>query len=179
MGNPVPLDQWPEYHRMSRFGVPPNPADSLDMISERFWKKVEKTAGCWRWMGAKNDCGYGKLGVFLTEIYAHRMAMYLTGTVIPPGLFACHKCDNPSCVNPGHIFIGSNTDNMLDCAKKGRMRRAVGEKVPRARFTSEQIMGIRSAYKRNLFGYLKIAKIFGVSSGCIRGIIQRKTWKHI
>lgn len=102
----------------------------------KFWARVRRGAGCWTWAGTRNPRGYGK--VYLREDaprgsrgrmhYAHRVAFLLTAGLWPEGVL--HRCDNPPCVNPGHLFPGDQSINMIDCTRKGRLR-------PRGRAYSE------------------------------------------
>ena len=93
-------------------------------MEERFWKRVQKTETCWLWTGAKNKKGYGTFYISKYEpIGAHRFSYLLAEGKSPEELFVCHKCDNPSCVRPDHLFLGTNTDNMRDAKKKGRLKR--------------------------------------------------------
>lgn len=85
-----------------------------------FWSKVEKTETCWLWTGGVYGGGYGRVRRGNKESPAHRVAYELTNGPIQDGLQACHHCDNKLCVNPAHIFLGTQKDNMQDCAKKGR-----------------------------------------------------------
>lgn len=87
---------------------------------ERFWPRITKSDGCWIWPGAKNADGYGDVAILGTKRKAHRLAWEVTKGPIPEGLFVCHKCDNPPCVNPDHLFVGTNSDNMRDMSSKGR-----------------------------------------------------------
>lgn len=90
-------------------------------LLERFERKFSKAGGCWEWTNYKNKKGYGQIMVS-RGVYklAHRISYEFYIGDIPSGLFVCHKCDNPSCVNPEHLFIGTHDDNMLDMTKKGR-----------------------------------------------------------
>lgn len=101
-------------------------------LAERFWKRVdrvERPDACWLWKGTKTRLGYGQIGADAQPgiyrpavLYAHRVAWELANGPIPTGLFVCHRCDTPGCVRPDHLFLGTQTDNMRDAAKKGRIR---------------------------------------------------------
>lgn len=89
---------------------------------ERFWARVDRGDGCWEWRGCKKRNGYGWVGVRKEQWVAHRLAWTFVNGPIPTGLHVCHRCDNPSCVRPDHLFIGSHADNMADMKAKGRGR---------------------------------------------------------
>ena len=94
-------------------------------ILERFWSKVQKTSNCWNWIGSQQGNGYGYLHNGTREkrnpLRAHRFSYEIHYGDIPSGLWVLHKCDNRLCVNPKHLFLGDRTDNMRDCAAKGRV----------------------------------------------------------
>lgn len=87
---------------------------------ERFFRKVEVTSHCWEWTGSKTDRGYGKIIVEKKQCKAHRVSWVIYNGEIPNDLHVCHHCDNPGCVNPVHLFLGTNNDNIQDKVKKGR-----------------------------------------------------------
>lgn len=90
-------------------------------LAERFWEKVEKTDGCWLWTASLTNKGYGEFRLNEpSPILAHRVAYELAHGPIPPGLFVCHHCDNPPCVRPDHLFLGTQKDNAQDMVRKGR-----------------------------------------------------------
>jgi hypothetical protein len=101
-------------------------------VIERFWKRANKSDGCWVWTGTKSK-GYGVLKLPSgSNVRAHRLSYELNCGPIPEGLVVCHKCDNPPCVNPDHLFVGTNADNIQDMWAKNRGRRAA-PKVPKPR----------------------------------------------
>ncbi len=112
-----------------------NPAHDPTVLA-RFWAKVRKADGCWPWLGARNGQNYGVFHLNGRAIGAHRFAYMALVAPIPDGMFICHHCDNPSCVNPAHLFVGSNKANMVDCAQKGR--------VPQASVTPDEVVVIRA-----------------------------------
>ena len=99
------------------------------MLSEsdisRFWSKVDITDDCWEWTACKTSFGYGQLGIDGIMTNAHRISWEISNGPIPDGMVICHKCDNPGCVNPDHLFAGTHKDNIADCISRG-MRGCTG-----------------------------------------------------
>lgn len=139
----------------------------------KFWRNVEqKETGCWEWMGAKTKNGYGHMNIFYKNQYAHRISYEIKYGEIPVGMVACHKCDNPACVNPDHIFIGTQKDNIQDMIKKGR-----NEIVGNMKYPFSKIIEIRDKYNNGEKNYSKLGRIFGISKQYIWFIINNKTRK--
>ncbi len=87
---------------------------------QRFWNRVFKTSGCWLWLGPEGRSEYGEVGYKGKKYKAHHLAYNLTHGARPDGLFILHKCDNPKCVNPNHLYAGTHADNMRDRRERGR-----------------------------------------------------------
>jgi hypothetical protein len=135
----------------------------------------EPYSGCWLWIAAVDWQGYRVIGDGYKTRGAHRVAWLLFRGEIPEGMRVCHKCDTPLCVNPGHLFLGTQKDNMQDAHKKGRAFRTTGELHHFAKLTNEDIFNIRSSSKSRTV----LAEEFGV---CVQniGLIQRgQRWAHI
>lgn len=163
-------------------------------LRDRFDEKwtPEPNSGCWLWTGSVDRRGYGQLRVSTRDLrYATHVALRLyQGRILGKGECACHRCDNPACVNPDHLFVGSHQENMQDAIHKGRMNldglrlgqgvkpaevRARGERVGGAKLTDDLVRQIRadpaSAYS--------LAKRFGVAKRTILSVRHRRTWAHI
>jgi HNH endonuclease len=143
----------------------------------RFNAKIQKTDSCWIWTRSLDTHGYGQFGFRGKTRLAHRLAWEINHGPIPVGLFVCHRCDNPRCVNPKHLFLGTNRDNLDDARAKGRLigKHTRGEAHPKARFTNNQICFIRSAKMTAE----ALSKQFGCFVSTINKIRQKQTWRHI
>lgn len=131
---------------------------------------------CWLWTGRRTARGYGVLTVRGRKVKAHRLAYRLHHGAIPNGLNVLHKCDNPICVNPTHLFLGTHADNVLDMMQKGRISR--GEDRPAAKLTEEIVRYARRVYRAGHpeFGARPLARRFGVSQPCMQNAISGRTW---
>lgn len=145
---------------------------------ERLFEKIEKTDGCWFWTGRLDEHGYGVVTLSSPKRTGrvHRMIWEMERGPIPEGLSLLHACDTPRCVNPGHLSIGTQRDNMADAKRKGRM--AVGAQHGGARLSDADVLQIRALGSSGRYHY-DIAKDFGVSKGQISHIIAGKGWRHI
>jgi len=158
---------------------------------ERFWEKVQKTDSCWMWTASKRYKGYGafiwkdKDGRII-QGRAHRFSWTIHKGDIPEGIFVLHHCDQPACVNPEHLFLGTNQDNVNDKMKKGRHVKAEtygpgkykrGKDHHRTKLTSDTILRIRNDYPSLSFS--RIAKKYSISISHAYAIVKRKAWKHV
>lgn len=150
-----------------------------------FWAKVDvKTQGeCWEWTAAKKPKGYGNVRINKKYLLAHRVAWELANFPIPDGFMVCHSCDNPSCCNPGHLFLGNARSNFTDMVRKGRAElrknKAIGERNVNSKLNSDQVSEIRDMYSSGKNTQCQLAQKYGVSQPTIGCIIRRQTWRHV
>jgi len=152
----------------------------------RFLKyiKVNRETGCWEWRGYLDKKGYGRLTIRKNNkrnfYLVHRMAYEIfTNKLIPDGMFVCHHCDNPKCVNVlVCLFLGTNKDNMADMVNKGRGPDRCGENSGRAKLTWVQVGEIRRLYATGKYTYKQLGRIYNVSCTTIRHIIINRIWKY-
>ena len=151
-------------------------------INDSFFKnrlQADPATGCWQWTGYVQSSGYGQFCLGNRRCLAHRAAWeFYNQSLIPEGLFVCHTCDNPRCVNPAHLFLGRAIDNVRDCIAKGRSRgfcagHTHGNKKRKRKLTDQQVIEIRSTlYNREPLKV--IAARYGVSLACISTIRRGK-----
>jgi hypothetical protein len=151
-------------------------------ILERFWPKVEKGNACWIWKGSRDAAGYGHIGFEKRVEKAHRISWMLAHGKIPGGMDICHTCDNPSCVNPDHLFLGTRSENILDSVAKGRWHNPdnSGSKNGQSKLNEEQVAEIRASFVRIngvTSNALALAEKFRVSRATIWDIIAGRRWK--
>jgi hypothetical protein len=137
----------------------------------RFMSYIEKTDSCWIWKGGKFQVGY-------SIIIASRYSYEIHKGPIEDGLLICHTCDNPPCVNPEHLWQGTNSENIKDAYKKGRLKSQKGEDCHNAKLTEKDVLDIRELFKNNI-KVKDIAPKYNITSNYCRAVCKRTTWKHI
>lgn len=144
----------------------------------RFWSKVKKAGPdeCWEWQAGRTN-GYGIFWMNGKSRRASRVSYEMEIGPIPKGLSVCHTCDNPPCVNPAHLFLGTTADNLADRDLKGRGADRRGSSHHLNKLTEDDVENIR-ANRMNLSGR-ELARLFGVSPASISNIIKRKSWRHV
>ena len=152
-------------------------------LAERFWARVSKTDGCWLWVGAsRTTFGYGVIsrGGRRSQIGAHRASWEIHFGPIPDGMSVLHRCDNPPCVRPDHLFLGTQSDNIRDMARKARLggqcssEGTKGERNGNARLTEQQVAEIRAL--GGTMSQQRIADRFGITQAHVSSILLRQRW---
>lgn len=138
---------------------------------------VNSETGCWEWQGTTSRMGYGSIWAEGKLQAAHRLAFRVFVGCFPEEMYVLHRCDNPPCCNPDHLFLGTHTDNMRDMAKKGRSKDNAGEKNDSAKLTWPEVREIRRRRADGREPIRDLADEFGVSLGAIDHIIHNRTWK--
>lgn len=186
---------------------PLSPSSISETQRARFWSRVDKSNDCWTWLALKNHSGYGLFSINDKMYRAHRVSYTISVGEIPTGLLVCHRCDNPGCVNPSHLFVGTDSDNRLDSKSKGRTAKGDRhglhlhpetvsrganhwmaknpEKIPRgerasgAKLTAEKVIEMRKRFIQGFQPFQRIAAEFGVCREVARGAIIGKRWSHV
>lgn len=155
----------------------------------RFWSNVSistDTNNCWEWKISKRRFGYGRFKLNKHTCVSSRVSFTICNGNIPEGMLVCHKCDNPSCCNPTHLFLGTVKDNTQDMLSKKRNNskvphiNSIGQLNHQSKLTEEQVLEIRRLYiLPNHLSQRQLGKIYNVSKNAIKLIIDRKKWKHL
>lgn len=146
-------------------------------VEQRFWVNVNKTGKCWEWTGAPDRNGYGRLNIDGVPVLAHRISWELHNGKITSAEHVLHKCDNPKCVRPRHLFLGDQAANNADMIAKKRFRPGVskGEMHGCAKLTDAQALEIRKSAERGV----DLAARYGVTTTTIYDIKNGKIWRHL
>ncbi len=155
-------------YRDKKRGGPPRTATP-------FWERVDVGDGCWLWRGYKNRQGYGVVWVKGRQWRAHRLMWHAYVGTIPQGHDVLHHCDNPSCVRPDHLFIGTDRDNAADRESKGRGNHHDGH--GRAKLTMDQANEIRRLYRDGVANGPQLSRRYGVHHRQVYAVIHDKAWK--
>ena len=159
-----------------------------ERVKLRFFQKINKnpTVGrsdCWIWTAATDNHGYGMFSLHgrgASPVKAHRLSFVIHKHELDDGVECCHKCDNPSCVNPDHLFAGTHHENMLDAKGKGRLKVASkgrsGEQNNSHKLTAAQVVIVKQMIEAGV-SYTKIGSAFNVSRHCIADIATGKNWR--
>ena len=155
----------------------PAPRDIALRLAE--WHVVTE-AGCWEWVGSRTPKGYGKVHFKGRTKRAHRISYELAHGPIPNGLTVCHTCDNPPCINPAHLFLGTNADNRRDMMAKGRScapkRPASGERNGFAKLTAAIVREIRALAAAGSLTKVEIGRRYGISGAHVANIASGRSW---
>lgn len=143
---------------------------------QKFWERIEKSDGCWNWTAAKSKAGYGQIRSKGITYYAHRLMWEELYGKIPKGYYICHHCDNPACVRPEHLFLGTSKDNHQDCMRKGRDN--IGERNGWSKLTADEVLAIRRLWYGRIPTRL-IAQMFGVGTNTVYCAGTYRSWRHL
>lgn len=148
--------------------------------AKHFWSLVNRAGPdeCWEWTRSRTSSGYGRYKVRGKRVVASRFAYETTVGAIPPGMVVCHRCDNPGCCNPSHLFIGTHLENALDKIRKGRANAVRGEANPAAKLNAETVARIKQLRADGL-KYRELAERFDVPMSTIGHIVTNRIWVHV
>ena len=178
---------------------------SMTTTESRFWEKIDKggplpahypeLGPCWIWMASKRNKGYGAfvypLGGDIVQGRAHRYSWELHNGPIPTGLCVLHRCDNPPCVNPAHLWLGTKAENNLDMTEKGRRfvrdpnTNWIATHIKRgnahhaAKMTPDTVRSMRVDYESGMFSFSQLSRKYDIAIGATHRIVRRKAWRHV
>ena len=152
----------------------------------KFWANVNKDTpnGCWMWISGISK--YGSLSIKRKKILVHRFSYELhhplSSPIVDIPYVVCHKCDNTRCVNPNHLWLGTQKNNVHDSINKGRFinpPHKIGDNHASSILKAEQVLEIRELWATGHYKLIELAKTYNVSASCIKGIVYRNNWNHI
>ena len=150
-------------------------------VKDRFWTKVDiiEPNKCWLWKAGKDEEGYGRISVNGKARSAHRTSYELTYGLIELGKLVLHTCDNPSCVNPKHLYLGTDADNTRDKVNKKRHKWMSGEKNGKSKLTKKLVLELRQKHFSFKISTCELARQYNFSQSAIYKAIYKKTWKDV
>lgn len=150
-------------------------------FSERFFEKVNKTDSCWLFTGSLNRLGYGQMNWLGKGHKAHRVSWQLHFGAIPANLCVLHRCDVRNCVNPDHLFLGTQQDNIADMVAKNRQRSGCQQGVanPMTKLSEVKVKAIRWIYAQGKISQAKLATSFHVAPMTVNRIVNNRLWRHV
>lgn len=153
----------------------------IQSIEEKLRSKlIPQPSGCWEWSAGTHPQGYGLVGIGKKKFYVHRLMMCLKlGRVITGKEHVCHKCDNPPCANPEHLFLGDAKKNIKDRDRKGRGRWAVGSRSGQSKLTEADVIKLREMYATGEYSFIDLASIHDMTTYAIHAAVVGRTWKHV
>lgn len=159
--------------------------DDWNASPQKFWSKVLKGADdeCWEWAGACHPFGHGQVCYGGKVLYAHRVSYEFNIGPIPEGMTVMHLCDNPKCVNPAHLQVGTQAENLKHMRKHGRgftpPHRSESVRNKNSKLNPDKVRKIRELHANSDLEICDIANRYGVSASCITGVVYGRTWKHV
>jgi hypothetical protein len=157
-------------------GIPRKSGRKLNSVTT-FQRLIDKSGDCWVWKGSVNHANYGMYKFNGKFRLAHRLSYEIHIGSIPSGMLVCHKCDNPSCVNPDHLFLGTQKDNINDCVAKGR--NAIGNKNWNTKLDEEKVLMIRGSDFSKLGSKAEMARSLGISQTALNYVLSGRNWAHV
>lgn len=164
----------------------------LPQLHYRLYSRTTQQGECLVWTGRRTYNGYGTICYSGRRLRCHRLSWTLAYGEIPDGLFVLHSCDNPPCIRPEHLFLGTAIDNVTDMMQKGRQARgdkhrsrthpetlSRGEANGRAKLKTKQAVAIKTAYAQGEATYNQLARLHGITYNCVWDIVHGKTWTHL
>lgn len=148
-------------------------AEERPSLQGKFNSLFTRGEGCWEWQGTIDGYGYGVVDYAGSRYRAHVLALEFDGRTVPQGMVACHHCDNPRCVRPDHLYVGTQRQNVQDASRRGRLLK--GDRHHQSKLTENQVREIR----RLDLPYAEIARLYGVSRPTVTRAIKGKTWRHV
>jgi hypothetical protein len=163
----------------SRKRILAHPAEAAS--KESFWDKVNLLGDCWEWQGARTKFGHGKVRYGGNYFGAHVCAYEFSHGRLTKGLWVLHRCDNPPCVNPSHLYAGTPKNNTADMFRRGRAARdgALGSANPHSVLTETQVLQIRESFAAGRRTPKELAEDWQVTPGAINDLLRGKTWRHV